>query len=50
LWDAIEAFNKAQTSGSYDEDRTRRARVAHLRDPEELSRAQSEDASRKKGE
>jgi len=49
LWDAIETFNKAQNSGSYDEDRSRRARVAHLRDPEEPSRAQSEDA-RKKGE
>lgn len=33
LWSAIEAFNKAQTSGSFDEDRTRKACVAHFRDP-----------------
>jgi len=32
FWNSIETFNKAQTSGSYDEDRSRRARVSHLRD------------------
>lgn len=32
LMNAVDAFNKAQTSGSYDEDRSRRARVSHLRD------------------
>lgn len=33
LWAAIEKFNAAQTRGSYDEDRTRKANVAVLRDP-----------------
>jgi len=33
LWDTIEKFNKAQTSGSFDEDRSRMACVSHLRDP-----------------
>lgn len=32
LMDAIKAFNETQTSGSYDKDRSRRARVSHLRD------------------
>lgn len=34
LWAAIEEFNKAQTSGSYDQDMRRIAKVSHLRDPE----------------
>ena len=45
LWNAVEKFNKAQTSGSYDEDRTRRARVAHLRDPEPKDSARLLDAA-----
>lgn len=39
LWAAFDKFNKAQTSGSYDQDNTRIASVAHLRDPADLSAA-----------
>lgn len=35
LWKTIEKFNKAQTSGSFDEDRSRISKVSHLRDPDE---------------
>ena len=40
---AVKAFNEAQTSGSFDEDRTRRARVSHLRDEEDHSHPDPRD-------
>lgn len=43
---AVKFFNEAQTGGSFDEDRTRRARVAQLRDEEENS---VRDASASRG-
>lgn len=34
---AIKEFNNAQTSGSFDQDSTRIAKVSHLRDPEDAA-------------